>query len=68
MAVERIVDDPAAAAASIAAGGSLVRHSVVMVLDLALESVARLATEGLSLATMNRPNRRSDSRHRDHCR
>lgn len=35
MAVERIVDDPARAAAAIAAGGRLDRHSVVMVLDLA---------------------------------
>jgi ribosomal protein S18 acetylase RimI-like enzyme len=35
MAVERIVDDPARAAAVIAAGGELGRHSVVMVLDLA---------------------------------
>lgn len=53
MAVERIVDDPAAAAASIASGGHLHRHSVVMVLDLALTSLEPPVIDGFSIAPMN---------------
>ncbi|MEO6998168.1 MAG: GNAT family N-acetyltransferase [Terracoccus sp.] len=53
MAVQRIVDDPAAAAASIAAGGRLLRHSVLMVLDLALASPAPLVGDGFSIAPMS---------------
>lgn len=52
MAVERIVDDPAAAAVAIASGGRLDRHSVVMVLDLAPASRAAQVTDGFSIAPM----------------
>lgn len=54
MPVERIVDDPAAAAASIASGGRLERHSVEMVLDLAQSSPAPLVVDGFSIAPMSR--------------
>ena len=53
MALERIVDDPAAAAASIAAGGRLDRHSVVMVLDLAPAPPAPPVVDGFSVAPMD---------------
>ncbi len=53
MTVERIVDDPAAAAASIASGGRLERHSVAMVLDLAQASPVLLVITGFSIAPMN---------------
>jgi GNAT superfamily N-acetyltransferase len=53
MAVERIVDDPAAAAALIASGGRLERHSVQMVLDLVPSSPAPLAVNGFSIAPMS---------------
>lgn len=53
MAVERIVDDPAAAAASIASGGRLERHSVAMVLDLAQASPVPLVIAGFSIAPMD---------------
>ena len=53
MPVERIVDDPAAAAASMAAGGRLMRHSVVMVLDLEPATHAPLVSDGFSIAPMS---------------
>lgn len=53
MAVERIVDDPAAVAASLASGGHLDRHSVVMVLDLGLASHEPLVIDGFSIAPTN---------------
>lgn len=53
MTVERIVGDPAAAAASIASGGHLERHSVVMVLDLTLALPAPLVIDGFWIAPMN---------------
>lgn len=59
MAVERIVDDPSAAAASMAAGGRLERHSIEMVLDLAQPSPAPLVADGFSVAPMN-PDRAAE--------
>ncbi len=53
MAVQRIVDDPAAAAASIASGGHLHRHAVVMVLDLTLASPEPPVIDGFSIAPAN---------------
>lgn len=53
MPVERIVDDPAAAASSMAAGGRLMRHSVVMVLDLVTAAPAPLVSDGFSIAPMS---------------
>ena len=53
MTVERIVDDPSAAAAAIASGGRLERHSVVMALDLAQASPVPLVIGGFSIAPMN---------------
>ncbi len=53
MTVERIVDDPAAAATAIASGGRLMRHSVVMVLDPALAAPAPLVSDGFSIAPMS---------------
>ncbi|MEO6571015.1 MAG: GNAT family N-acetyltransferase [Ilumatobacteraceae bacterium] len=53
MAVERIVDDPAGAAASIAAGGRLDRHSVVMVLDPADAPSSMSLAVGFSIAPMD---------------
>lgn len=52
MAVERIVDDPVAAANSIAAGGRLDRHSVVMVLDLGRRRATPPVLDGFSMAPM----------------
>jgi GNAT superfamily N-acetyltransferase len=59
MAVLRIVDDPSAAAASIASGGHLQRHSVEMVLDLAQSSPAPTVADGFSVAPMN-PDRAAE--------
>ena len=52
MAIQRIVDDPAAAAASLASGGQLDRHSVVMVFDLALAPREPLMIDGFSIAPL----------------
>jgi len=53
MAVERILDDPAAAAAAMASGGRLDRHSVVMVLELKLASGQPLVIDGFTIAPLN---------------
>lgn len=53
MSVERIIDDPAAAAALIASGGRLERHSLVMERDLARASAAPSAIRGFSIAPMS---------------
>jgi ribosomal protein S18 acetylase RimI-like enzyme len=53
MAVERILDDPERAAAAIAAGGRLERHSVVMVIDTAEVAPSRPMTGGFSIAPMD---------------
>lgn len=52
MAVERVTD-PAAAAALIASGGRLERHSVLMELDLARASPAPLVVGGFSIAPVD---------------
>jgi GNAT superfamily N-acetyltransferase len=59
MAVERIVDDPAAAAASVASGGRLERHAIEMVLDLAQSSPAPHLADGFSVAPMD-PDRAAE--------
>lgn len=53
MAVNRILNDPAAAAAAIAAGGRLERHSMVMVLDSADAPPSTPLTGGFSIAPMD---------------
>ncbi len=53
MAVERILDDPGRAAALIAAGGRLDRHSVVMVLDPADAPVSTPLASGFTISSMD---------------
>ncbi len=53
MAVERILDDPARAAALIAAGGRLDRHSVIMVLDPADAPPSTPLVAGFSIGSMD---------------
>ena len=59
MAVVRIADDPGRAEATLAAGGRLDRHSVVMVLDPALAVPSRPLEPGFSIAPMD-PDRASE--------
>ncbi len=53
MVVERIHDDPAGAAALIAAGGRLDRHSVAMVLDLTDATPNQPLPAGFAIAPMD---------------
>lgn len=53
MVLQRIVDDAAAAAAAIASGGRLDRHSLVMVLDLERTSAAGPVVGGCSISPMD---------------
>jgi ribosomal protein S18 acetylase RimI-like enzyme len=51
--VERVLDDPARAAALIASGGRLERHSVIMVLGLAEAAPSPPLAAGFSVAPMD---------------
>ena len=53
MTEEGLVDDPGRAAAMIAAGGRLDRHSFVMVLDPAVAPPSTSLAVGFSIAPMN---------------